>query len=104
MADLSDLLLPDIHGLWNTVFAWQAQDDWPVELWQDLRYCLLVTLGNTFRQLYKVFDAWPWKLCALYDPRKSDAERVEAAEAFLATPPCCLDIGCDRKLQQQCLG
>ena len=102
LGELYDLMLPDSEAKWKVMVAIQPLEAWPEDDWFAVRCALLAVIGNTYRRLYTVFDAWPWRLCAIYNPEIPMQDREEAAREFLACSPCCLDPGFARKLQLRC--
>ena len=79
LGELYDLMLPDSEAKWKVMVAIQPLEAWPEDDWFAVRCALLAVIGNTYRRLYTVVDALPWRLCVIYNPEIPMQDREEAA-------------------------
>ena len=105
LLELSQLFVGHAQGSpwWLTLAViGHHQDEWPEHLWEQFRTQLVRAFTGAWARLLVPYQAYPWRLARIYDPRLSLSSRQACAEEFLRTSPCCLDAACGRRLREQC--
>lgn len=70
-----------------------------LKLIEELRARVANIAGHAWWRLEVPHADFPFKLCALFDPRLTAEHRLAEAERFWATPSCCLDPDSSGKLK-----
>ena len=94
----AEVLSDSPHALVDSIFGCDGVDEWPEELWCEIRTLILVLLASSFRRLVVSWTCYPWCLAAICDPRCSAQDRRRAGKLFLQMNSCCLDFACAGRL------
>ena len=73
---------------------------WPVRLVSALEVSLVQAFATLWRNMFRHFDCYPWKLAPAFDPQLPRADRQAIVQEFLTAPECCLDHGLCLPLRQ----
>ena len=98
---LSDLMsLACSWEAWSLVLTALPLASWDDVHWWTTRCACFSLFGEFYLRLYAIWDVYPFKLAAGFDPRLPKDERRQHLHEFVRSSECCLDRGCSAKLRR----